>query len=573
MKIIVPKSVDVKRLVAGLNLSPTRSVHLENKIYYFLSRIVSTNDNYKLNEKNDGYRNICSTDMKKVLGNRDYYLILKILTRIEGPIVETNKSWHNPLSDNKCGFCKEYRLTAPYNTGEVIFKTLPDKFQKRLFKSSKGEQAIALLNNRFRFLKDQFETNPLSFDPQVFEFINAVGTKLLNRVGKDNPYQINLILNLIGRWLYYIEKIEANEIWISVSADNHRLHSNLTNLPEILRPFLLGSGKPLIMVDVSSTQPYILSSVMNMKFFYGNGYGYNLRTIYPELYDELVGKGYISKINASGIISGAGENSTYTGSTIYQSNSTVSSTGQSNNSHLTANTSPFMWCQFFTYPELVNIEQYQQSPFNLDFYTHILKSYHQNTNYTGYIDYFKERKRLKNSMMYVMFDNNQDHRNHNPYIQIFKSVYPGTDKWINEAHKVIGKEKFAYLLQRTESYLLLNNVSREFHEKYPMAPIFTIHDAVCTDEEYIPGLTRLILERLYDITGVRVGFKIKTQPATPELQTDVVDDLWAEIRNVNTKKKYEKVSSGVFSSNIERGLNFLKKTEHFKSQNRENSNF
>jgi len=55
----------------------------------------------------------------------------------------------------------------------------------------------------------------------------------------------------------------------------------------------------------------------------------------------------------------------------------------------------------------------------------------------------------------------------------------------------------------------------------------------------------LILERLYDITGVRVGIKIKTQPATPELHMNVVDAFWAGISKVNTKKKYEKVSESI----------------------------
>ena len=55
MRLMVPASVDVKKLVSTLNLSPIRSENLKNKIYYFLSRIVSTNDNYKLNRDTNGY--------------------------------------------------------------------------------------------------------------------------------------------------------------------------------------------------------------------------------------------------------------------------------------------------------------------------------------------------------------------------------------------------------------------------------------------------------------------------------------------------------------------------------------
>jgi hypothetical protein len=48
MRLQVPATVDVKGLVAKLNLSSTVSYNIKNKIYYFLSLIVSTNDNYRL---------------------------------------------------------------------------------------------------------------------------------------------------------------------------------------------------------------------------------------------------------------------------------------------------------------------------------------------------------------------------------------------------------------------------------------------------------------------------------------------------------------------------------------------
>lgn len=567
MKVIVPQSVDVKRLVAGLGLSPTRSVNLKSKIYYFLSRIVSTNDNYKLNEKNNGYRNICSTDMKKVLGNRDYSIILKLLSDSNDPVIQTNRSWYNPSAAGRCGFCKGYRLTEKYNTADVIFKTLPSKLGNRVIKNLKGEQDAAAINKKFHFLRDQFEKHQLTIDSGVYDLITSIGNLLLSRVKDNNVYQVNLILNTIGRWLYFIKKIENKEFWATVSPHNHRLHSNLTSLPGILRPFILCNGKRLIMIDVSSSQPYILSSVMRTEFFYGAGIGFNLRSIYPELYDELITNGIISNTSSSAMNFNTSYTSTYTGSTIQNQtypSSTKASMSIYSSLSLSCDSSPFMWCQFFSISELEDIRRYQQSPFDQDFYIQILQSYYQNTNYTGEIDFVQQREKVKDTMMYVLFDDNKDHRNHNPYIQIFKTVYPGVERWINETHNIIGKEKFAYLMQRAESYLLLDIVSRDFNQKFPEIPIYTVHDALFTYEEYIPELKRLLLEGLCDKTGIRPGFKIKTQPVNPELQKDVVDEIWAEIGKVNSKKKYEKVSSGVFSSNIERGLDFLKSNE--KSQ-------
>jgi hypothetical protein len=161
-------------------------------------------------------------------------------------------------------------------------------------------------------------------------------------------------------------------------------------------------------------------------------------------------------------------------------------------------------------------------------------------------------------MMFILFDNNKKHRNNNENIKMFQTVFPGVDKWINHIHKIIGKQKFAYLLQRAESYLLLNVVCREFHEKFPTQPVFTIHDAVYTFEEYLPDLQSLLQERFYEITGVRVGMKTNTGKSNPEPKREDIELEWAKIKSITTRKRFDKVHSGVFISNIEKGDEFLK---------------
>ena len=84
---------------------------------------------------------------------------------------------------------------------------------------------------------------------------------------------------------------------------------------------------------------------------------------------------------------------------------------------------------------------------------------------------------------------------------MFGAVYPGVEKWINEIHRIIGKSQFAYLLQRCESYLMLNVVAREFHRQYPEAPVFSIHDALLTYDEYLPELAGIILDQFKEIIG------------------------------------------------------------------------
>ena len=166
--------------------------------------------------------------------------------------------------------------------------------------------------------------------------------------------------------------------------------------------------------------------------------------------------------------------------------------------------------------------------------------------------------------MYVLFDRNYNHRNHNHHIRMFRSVFPGVNKWIEQVHRIIGPERFSYLLQRTESYLLLSIVCREFHDLYPAAPVFTIHDAVLTDEEHHRELIRLVQERLKEITGIDVGVKTKMSVIDPELKPGYVDRVWKDISGITTDKKFVQVSAEVFSSNVERGSDFLKNPEKFQ---------
>jgi hypothetical protein len=218
-----------------------------------------------------------------------------------------------------------------------------------------------------------------------------------------------------------------------------------------------------------------------------------------------------------------------------------------------------MWCNFFTANELDSINQYTLSPFYLDFYKHIIDIY--NTNYSSQKNATQkdDRDKLKNTMMFVLFDDNRNHRNNNQYIQIFRTVFPGVERWINLIHKIIGKQRFSYLLQRAESYLLLNVVCREYIGKYPLEPIITIHDGVFTTKDYVQNLNLFVLKRLHELTEVLAGCKIKTSQVDPNPQINDIEREWAKIEPINTEEKYLKNINGVFISNITRGSEFLKK--------------
>ena len=182
MLVKVPASINVAGLVDALKASPTRATNLKHKIYYFLSLITDTNDNYRLKDNNGGYHNLCSSELKKVLGSKDFYVIRKLLLNPEDPIIEVDNSWHNPNGANSSGYCQGYRITHKYNTGELVYKTIANKLSKIIEKNTAKVESAAVSAPDYTFLLNQFESNTLSFDPMVYEFIRNFGQQLFQKV-------------------------------------------------------------------------------------------------------------------------------------------------------------------------------------------------------------------------------------------------------------------------------------------------------------------------------------------------------------------------------------------------------
>ena len=518
LTIIIPTSVDVKAMVAGLNVSPTKAKGLEMRTNYFLSQVMTTNENWKLNEDNNFYRNICSKTMKLIIG-ADYYGILELLTAGNDPVVESDESYSNFSSYDQ--YCKGYRLTARYNTGEFVYRELPRKFSAKVLKYLPEDVETAKMTVRYKFLLEQYQTHPLTVNPSIYAYIFNFGRQLLERMEENNQYQKNMNYNLIGRWLYYVEKVEHGDLKPMVAGTNHRLNSVYTNLPKRLRGFIEYEGKPLYSVDLSASQPYILSKVIDSSFFYDTDDGFNLFSIYRGLYNKLNNNGFI------------------------KSNYLKPKSGRY----------PFMWGEFFFPNEVQSIVEFQEIPFKDDFYKYvIIKGI---TNPLEDDEFLKMRKDFKDKMMYILFSDKKGYRKFDDQIKMFSKAFRGVNKWLELSHEVIGKREFALVMQRCESWLLLDNVCRVFLDQHPKIPLYSIHDGLFTYKEYTQDLSSLILTICSEIVGVEPGLKVESPRLEIYPCQQDVDEEWVEIKPINSEERYEKVKGGVFKSNIERGLDFI----------------
>jgi len=538
-------------MVSGLNLSDTLSKNLKHRIYYILSRIVVHDDNMEFYEDNDYYRTMCSENMKDILGPRYYRHAMNLLMDTDDPVIECNQSYQTSK------YCKGYRLTDKYNTGEVEYRSLPDDLDmvNRIKKSRPSYMEGLAMMDKYDFLISQFDKHRLYIEPSVYEYIFNMYRQLKVRVIRDNKYQMKIIHNLIGRWLKILDRLNDGDLNPMVSGKNHRLNSLFTQIPKNLRPWILCDGMPLIGVDVKACQPYLLATVMKDEFYSFSIEGYNLKTIYPSLYQDLYDRNMIQGIWDTGynwIVSSTG----YT--TNYVINNTLTISNNISKTSSTIKYSPFMWCHFFEPIEIKNIQEYQSIPFEQDYYTFVIKT-NSETEITPE-ELEKERTSFKKSTMYILFDGKQSRRKNNPKVKYMNHCYPGVNKWLELALEHIGGKELSYILQRSESYFLLNKVSRRFNHDNPSAPIFTIHDGLFTHEEYVDQLQSLISDTGLDLTGILPGVKIEYPRIEINPSIEDVDKHWKKVKWVTNQKRFDKKKRSVFQSNIDRALLFLKNT-------------
>lgn len=529
MMVRIPATINIVKLLKDQNLSRTRTKSLKDKIYYLLSVLTRTNDNAKYLYDDEGYKKVCSTIQKQIHGYADYYFILKILESTEIPIIERNGKWKN--TNETSGYCQGFRINPFYDTGNTKAVRINKTLSNRIIENSKSE-----ISKSYKFLTDQFKKHKISIDDRVYEYLRKY-YKELNSLTNGNQFQERVLKNHIGRWLEYINKIKNNELWYSVSDENHRLNSTFTSIPKALRKFILIDNKPLEMIDIKSSQPYILSSIIKSRYFLESINGYNIKTIHTNTYNTIT-----SITNKANL--------------LYANNTIIPHTSPYKQS--ITRTSLYMWCEFLSEKEGQSLIEYGSYQFKNDFYADIIDKNIANFDDKTLENREELREKLKSSMMLVLFDDNFKNRNNNIYIRLFSSVYPGVNAWLERIHKMIGKKEFSYVMQRTESYLLLNSACRLFNEKHPNAPIFTIHDGLYTTKEYINELTQITYDNLFRLTGSAPGIKHSCETISVEPDSQVIVQRWKKIKAVDTRAKYEKVKHSILENNLLLAEDFIK---------------
>lgn len=526
MKGRIPSNIDLDKLVRdlkdknGKGLRKDTKQKLKEGMVYFLTLL--TLEVVKKKNLKDGYKKLNNKILEEIIGQKRPIIIRRILE--QKGIIEV-------LPNGNYSESTGYRLTQKYCTGnfteieysERIKNKLLEYKTKDLVETELGPEEI--LNPEilvdYPYLKEQFEKNKLTiktFDSynELREVLYQLLTKSLRKKIFKQETVVSL-LNLIGGYKFDIEDIKDRNYKLNLSQSNLRFTGKLTSLKKELRKHLRVNGEKLVEVDIKSCQPFLLSTILNSNFTESTNEGYHLHTIFPDLFKELQ--------NVKSSVPSNNTNRTEYISGVYLS--------------------PESW------KELIKFIEYD---FNKDFYEYILNNGQLGKEFKpSKIIKVKSKGRdyVKDKIMSYLFDRDDRNRSKNPVVEMTRSLFPELTDFIENFISTYGKSRFSILLQRTESYLVLNKICGFLNENHPDIPFFTIHDSILTTRESSLKVKGIMTELISEVTGKTPVISIKESNGNID-----VDETWTKV-NITSVEQFEKRKYSILKVDIEKGLSLI----------------
>jgi hypothetical protein len=313
----------------------------------------------------------------------------------------------------------------------------------------------------YPYLAKWFETEKLEIDEAgALQWINNFESKELLTINNNKRYSAKkrLVekLSLHEKCRNYkilVSRIKEKDYFFHKDDTGNRLHTNLTNLPKGLRQFLTYDGQGLVSIDIRNSQPYMSLPLLGKEFWQSKILPEKptLKRIYRELYEER-----------------------------------KKERGNNNNTIMFRVSSE-------TLIQLdIQKNEFIKSVIEGRFYEYLIGVFENKEEINLGHTPNEKRERVKKMVLTLLFDNDNifyNKENGSPS-QIFKRIFPSVVE-IFEYIKRKDYRNLAIILQRIESFLLLDRICGRIAKENTSLPIFTIHDSIVTtvgNEAYIKSV-------------------------------------------------------------------------------------
>jgi len=459
---LLPQRLDIDELIA---IHSTNDIDRFNRdhMVYLLHLITEIPAMDRRLEIEDGFIPIHAATVQRLIKNYNQYLTYLVKAGVlesDGRYVPGQK-------------CKGYQFVTKY-LGPVRPVTLIDK---RLIKKLKPQSLPVAVQRNYRHLLKWFGPElSISYDLAVDFLQRDLQRKVKyselrehdpRTFKKKDPYE------QYNHARVAVEKFRAAAFRISIDNKGFRLHSLLSNMRSELRNCLLYNGLEMVSIDICNSQPYLLLLLLRKSFWEPNPSTEGLHIT------QLLSNG------RNGTTQPLSNINKYSSSSLFVSSYIMISEIEEMQAR----------CGFEVYREVAGSGR---------FYEYMMEKM---DNELGIIDL--DRKQVKAMLFQVLFTSNR-------YIgqadaepkRMFRALFPDVYK-IMSIIKKKGKELLPILLQRIESHLVLQVITKRIAKEKPSVPLFTIHDSIATtagNEGYVQGI---MLEELGKAIGVLPRLRVE----------------------------------------------------------------
>lgn len=362
---------------------------------------------------------------------------------------------------------KGYRLTSPYTGNQFKRVIITDFILCKKISADKPFDNKNKAVKEFPYLAEWFNTGNLEIDEQsAMKWVNDFEVSKLQELNSQNLTpkrrleEKAILFDTVRNYKILVSRFVEKDYYFHKDETGNRLHTNLTNLPKGLRQFITYDGFPLVSVDIKNSQPFMSLPLFTQEFWQSK---------------NLPGKPTLKRISEE----------------IYRE------TGKNKRER----------------NSIIMFRDSSKNLIRLDFQKHeFIKNVANGTFYEYLIDIFEKkeglklgntdeekRSKVKKMVLTLLFDDDNKFYNKSPNSpsQIFKRVFPTVAKLFGYL-KRSDYRNLAIVLQRIESYLLLDRTCGRIAEERPTIPILTIHDCIITtvgNEEFVQSVMKDELEK------------------------------------------------------------------------------
>ena len=422
------------------------------------SRILNRDE---MEEKEIEFTPLCTTLLDAVVHNYSNYIQFLLAAQIlisDGQYIKGEK-------------CRGFAYNNPYNGKALMEIKIEDYKLSKALKREKAKYKIELKekNKKYHFITKHWDSNKLDIDYfGAYQWIerNAQKEILENEFGINktkNKSSARIVDTAEDRKLM-LRRIKDNNYSYGFAGEGNRFYSPITNLKRELRNFLTYDGKSLVEIDIKNSQPLLSLVLFNPSFWI----------------DRLLDFGKKIKLK-------------YLLGDVYKD---IKNNVKYNNIIMLLKTDINQYSKEF--------QLYKSLVLSGKFYEYIQEHFEP-----LYPERFDTLNKVKIEVLRIMFSNPNRHSLsfYKPCIT-FKKHFP----IVYYLFSFINSVKDNYLpiiLQKIESYLVIDNICKKINELYPHIPLFTVHDSIITTKENEAIVADIMRSEIYKRMGYEPQVKTK----------------------------------------------------------------